>query len=78
MSDDVNKWLRGVASYADVVKNKGAEEMDIPNTKNVGKFDALKVRISGTENFGYLLFKEDENGLYPEFLTKEEYEKENA
>ena len=79
MSDGVGQWLRGVADYAEAVKNAASGMDNTPiNITNVGKFDALKVRINGTNNFGYLVFKEDENGLYPEFLTKEEYDEQNS
>lgn len=38
---------------------------------------ALKIKIGGTEEYGYIVLNRDENGnLYSSILTKEEYENE--
>ena len=39
-----------------------------------GNFSAIKLKIFGTNEYGYLVLKRNGNVLYPEFLTKEEYD----
>lgn len=54
-------------SYIDSVLNR-IEHSAVP---------ALKIKIGGTEEYGYIVLNRDENGnLYSSILTKEEYENE--
>ena len=39
-----------------------------------GNFSVIRLKIFGTNEYGYLVLKRDGNVLFPEFLTKDEYE----
>ncbi len=41
-----------------------------------GNFNAIRLKILGTNEFGYLVFRKDAEGIYPEYLTEEQYRNE--
>ncbi len=79
--------------YIDEVFSKKAENLsDLPNKATArnnlsvyskselddgGAFKAIRLKIIGTNEYAYLVMKRDESGLYPEYLTAQEFKDAN-